>query len=639
MTSSSQAEWLETDGQGGFASGTVSGIRTRRYHGLLITATTPPEGRILLVAGLEIFLEADGQRYGLSPQRYWEDVIAPPVPTPAEFHARPWPRWIWHLGAGLAVEHEIFIHRTSRRTCLSWRLLQPKPSARLVIRPFLAGRDYHSTHHENGAFQFAATTCGQTVSWHPYDSLPAIACVSNGTYSAEAAWYRNFQYTAEQARGLDFLEDLAAPGIFTLPLEDRAVMIFSTDEEPVSEDALTSFQSAAKEEHARRASFPSDLHLSADAYIVAGRRGTAILAGYPWFADWGRDTFIALRGLCIATGRLADACAILRNWAGQVSEGMLPNRFPDSGQAPEFNSVDASLWYIIAVHDFLLVAGKRKFPLPPGTADLLWSAVEAILLGYTRGTRHRIQMDPADGLLSAGEPGQQLTWMDARVGDRVMTPRIGKPVEIQALWINALWIARTKFPQFQASFEKALKSFLPRFWNEPEGCLFDVIDCDQEPGRSDGSVRPNQVFAVGGLPLPLVQGDKALRIAKKLETQLLTPLGLRTLEPGAPGYVPHYRGGVAERDGAYHEGTAWPFLMGAFTEAWLRVRGDSPADRKEATRRFLAPLTDAMSAYGIGHLAEIADAEAPFTPVGCPFQAWSLGEYLRLKLHILQLPA
>jgi len=637
MPADLQAEWLETDGQGGFASGTVSGIRSRRYHGLVVTATQPPDGRLLMVAGLEVILCVDGRQIGLSPQRYWPDIIAPPVPVLAEFRASPWPYWKWRISKTLEVEHQLFIERASRRTYLSWQLAKGTPDACLIIRPFLAGRDYHSTHHENGAFNFGSASSGQTVTWRPYDGVPAIQCTSNGTYAVEPVWYRNFQYSEEQARGLDFLEDLAAPGHFTFSLRSgSAVMVLGADSEQCPGDAATAYEKAAGEESARRQKFADISHRSADAYIVKGHRGTTILAGYPWFGDWGRDTFLAMRGLCLCTGRLADAQSILTNWAGQVSEGMLPNRFPDNGHSPEFNSVDASLWFVVAVHDFFQAA--TNWELSDETREQLWVAIEKILDGYSHGTRHGIRMDPEDGLLRAGEAGLQLTWMDARVGDRVITPRIGKPVEIQALWINALWIAQKHYPKIQSLFERAAASFLPRFWNAASGGLFDVIDCDHEPGRNDPSLRPNQIFALGGLPRPLLGGREARSMVDLVETKLLTPLGLRTLSPQDGAYVPRYQGGVAQRDGAYHQGTVWPFLMTAFVEAWLRVHGDNAETRAVAGWRFFDPLVTAMHSYGLDHLAEIADADPPFTRRGCPFQAWSLGEFLRLKHQILHSP-
>ena len=352
------------------------------------------------------------------------------------------------------------------------------------------------------------------------------------------------------------------------------------------------------------------------------------MAGYPWFTDWGRDTFIALRGLCLATGRLDDAREILLEWAGAVSEGMLPNRFPDRGEEPEYNSVDASLWYVVAVHDYLAAAsGRRRVSGADRTA--LTRAVEAILEGYSRGTRYGIRAD-TDGLLAAGVPGVQLTWMDAKVGDRVVTPRIGKPVEVQALWINALKIGARLSPRPGGMAEKAAASFAARFWNAKGGSLYDVVDCDHVPGTADPRFRPNQIFAVGGLPFALLEGERARRVVDAVEARLWTPLGLRSLAPDDPAYAGRYVGGVAERDGAYHQGTVWPWLVGPFVEAWVRVRGGTAAAKQEARERFLDPLLARMDAAGLGHISEIADGDPPHTPRGCPFQAWSVGEALRL---------
>ncbi|HMJ05168.1 MAG TPA: amylo-alpha-1,6-glucosidase, partial [Chthoniobacterales bacterium] len=347
----------------------------------------------------------------------------------------------------------------------------------------------------------------------------------------------------------------------------------------------------------------------------------------PWFSDWGRDTFIALRGLCLATERLEDACNILVEWADLVSEGMLPNRFPDHGHEPEFNSVDASLWYVIAVGDYLRAVERR--PGLTSTIEKLRRTVEAVLTGYHGGTRFGIRGED-DGLLRAGEPGSQLTWMDARVDGREVTPRIGKPVEIQALWLNALAIGTQFSGHWQPILEKGRQSFIERFWNAEGGFLYDVVDCDHQPGTFDRSFRPNQIFAVGGLPFVLLPEAKARQVVDAVEARLWTPLGLRSLAPGEPGYVGHYGGSVAQRDGCYHQGTVWPWLIGAFVEAWVRVRGHSPEAKAEAGQRFVLPLIEHLKHAGLGHISEIADAEPPHTPAGCPFQAWSLGELLRL---------
>jgi predicted glycogen debranching enzyme len=385
------------------------------------------------------------------------------------------------------------------------------------------------------------------------------------------------------------------------------------------------------QERSRRSQFSTPQRLAADAYIVKRGAGRTIIAGYPWFGDWGRDAFIALRGLCLTGNRLDDAHDILVQWSSAVSEGMLPNRFPDHGETPEYNSVDASLWYIIAVHDYLKSCDSQSSTHSLSDADRqkLENAINSILTGYACGTRFGIKMD-TDGLLSCGQPGVQLTWMDAKIGDWVVTPRIGKPVEVQALWLNALWIGSRLSSKWKELFDQGKLSFEDRFWNNTGGGLFDVIDCDHKPGVNDPSLRPNQIFAVGGLPLQLIDGQRAKQVVETVEANLLTPIGLRSLGPTEPPYVPHYEGGVLQRDSSYHQGTVWPWLIGAFVEAWLRVRQNTPEAKAEASARFLSPLREHLREAGLNHISEIADGEPPHTPRGCPFQAWSVGEYLRL---------
>jgi predicted glycogen debranching enzyme len=653
----SSAEWIEADGLGGFASGTVSGIRSRRYHGLLLTATTPPAGRVVLVNGFDAWVETPSGTFSLSSQRYAPEVIHPDGVSRIEsFEYEPWPTWRFRLTNELAIEQEMFVRPGQSAIFIAWRIApvvagigdpgrsdvakkpgSPIPATKLFVRPFFSGRDFHSTHHENGAFRFDFEQEGERRVWRPYDGLPAVVTFSNGAYNHQPTWYRNFLYSEEQARGLDAIEDCAAPGIFEFDLTPKpALLMLAAQGHFLNhiESIETRYLHVRTMERHRRRSFASPRERAADAYLVRRGNGKTIIAGYPWFGDWGRDTFIAIRGLCIATGRLEDARDILAQWAGVVSEGMLPNRFPDQGDAPEFNSVDASLWYIIAVGDYLRAVEKNpKLTLDCHT-EKLRAAVEAILTGYHEGTRFRIHAD-SDGLLAAGESGYQLTWMDARVDGREITPRIGKPVEIQALWLNALAIGAQFSPSWQPVLEKGRAAFAVRFWNGDGGYLYDVVDCDHQPGATDRSFRPNQIFAVGGLPLVLLSPERARQMVDAVEARLLTPLGLRSLAPNEPGYVEHYGGGVAQRDGSYHQGTVWPWLIGAFVEAWLRVRGDSAEAKAEACERFLPPLFEHLQHTGLGHISEIADGDPPHIPAGCPFQAWSLGELLRLERGVL----
>jgi predicted glycogen debranching enzyme len=643
----SSTEWLEADGLGGFAFGRVDGVRTRRYHAVLAVATTPPTGRIVLVNGLDAWVETPDGKFALTSQRYAPDVTHPDgAARLVSFTRDPWPTWTYTLPNGLEVIHELVSVRGAPLVALSWRLNRPE-EARLIVQPYLSGRDVHATHHENSVFRFDARVAGRRVTWQPYADLPPIIALANGEYFADPSWYRQFQYDEERSRGLDFIEDLAAPGRFTFSLGQRAVLAFGAGSGAGTDISLPLLNTSPERcwdsiettEHQRRAGFPSSLHRAADDYIVARGGGKTIIAGYPWFSDWGRDTFIAIRGLCIASAsgehdRFSAAREILLEWAEHVSEGMLPNFFPEGGKAAEYNSVDASLWYVVAVHEFLQLRDADR-PLVAADRRRLHAAVDAIVTGYARGTRFGIRAD-GTGLLAAGEQGVQLTWMDAKVGDWVVTPRIGKPVEVQALWINALRIAGRRSARWAALASHAQATFVERFWNEERGFLYDVVDSDHKVGLHDASLRPNQIFAIGGLPFPLIEGELARRVIDVVERQLWTPAGLRSLGPNEPGYIGRYRGDMRQRDGAYHQGTVWPWLTGAFVEAWLRVHGDTPENRRVASTRFLAPLLRHFETSAPGHVAEIADGDAPHTPAGCPFQAWSVGEALRLAESVLR---
>jgi predicted glycogen debranching enzyme len=633
------AEWLEADGLGGFASGTALGIRTRRYHALLLTATTPPAGRMVLANGFDAWVETSGGAFAISSQRYDPDVIHPDGASRIEsFEYEPLPRWRYKVDNDIVIEQELFVPKGESAVFISWSLVSANDrDLKLKVRPFLSGRDFHSTHHENGSFKFLAERDHERLTFRSYEGVPAIIAFSNGDYAHDPTWYRNFLYSQEQARGLDAVEDLASPGVFEFSLSRKpAVLMLAAEGHAITDiESIEARHAQVRTiEQARRQYFSIPLERAADAYLVKRNKGKTLIAGYPWFGDWGRDTFIALRGLCIATGYLEEARDILLQWAATVSQGMLPNRFPDQGEQPEFNSVDASLWYVIAVNDYLLATKKRPTLTDDCHTKKLIAAVEAILAGYNEGTRFGIGAD-RDGLLSAGEHGQQLTWMDARVDGREITPRIGKPVEIQALWLNSLAIGAQFSARWETLFEKGRAAFEVRFWNEHAGYLADVIDCNHQPGVIDLTFRPNQIFAVGGLPLTLLSKEKARRVVDAVEMLLLTPVGLRSLAPGEPGYAAHYQGDSRARDSVYHQGTVWPWLIGPFVEAWVRVHGWNVAARSKARAKFLPPLYEHLTHAGLGHISEICDAEPPHTPRGCPFQAWSLGELLRLERSVL----
>ncbi len=632
------AEWLEADGLGGFASGTVSGIRTRRYHALLLAAARPPAERFVLVNGLEVRAETPAGSFPLSSQAYAPGVIDPDGRGRiAAFTHEPWPRWEFRLEDGTVIEQEILVPRGAPLALISWRLAEGRGKVLLTARPLISGRDFHALHQENPSFRFDAEKGDDgAIRWRPYEGVPGIAARGNGSYEHRPGWYRNFLYSEEQARGHDCVEDLASPGTFCYDLsEGEATLILAAEGTEAAEAAEAAARGFSPEkirsaERRRRAAFPTPLHRAADAYRVRKDAGQTILAGYPWLGESGRDTFVALRGLCLATGQPEEAGEILARWASTVSQGMLPSRFPDRGGEPEYDSVDTSLWYLIAVHDYLQAMARAKKKVYPREFAPLPAAAQAILEGYAAGTRHGIRLD-SDGLLATGAPGIPLTWMDARVGGAPVTPRIGKPVEVEALWLNALWIAAGWSTRWKDLLKQGLISFQEKFWNSEGGYLYDVVDADHVPGKNDATFRPNQIFAVGGLPWNLIAGERARRVVQAVEERLLTPAGLRSLAPGEPGYAPRCEGGAAERDAACHQGTVWPWLLGPFVEAWLRVREGTGKAKIEARSRFLKPLRAQTESAGLGHLFEIADAEAPHAPRGCPFQAWSVGEALRIS--------
>ena len=642
------AEWLEADGLGGFASGTVGLLRTRRYHALLLAANTPPTGRFVLINGIEAFAATMAGNFPLSAQMYAPGVVHPDGRRHIRsFSVEPWPRWLFTLPDGTEIEQAVAAAHGRPIVTLTWRLVQPRKGVSLTVRPLFSGRDYHALHRENPAFRFEEERAGETLVWHPYHGVPAIAARANGEYAREPIWYRNFLYAEERRRGLDHVEDLASPGRFTFDLSRGEACLVLAAGEPGPSDgsaagspalpaggASAVVRALRTRERRRRERFPTRLQRAADAYLARRGDGLTIVAGYPWFTDWGRDTFIALRGLCLATGRLDAARGILLEWAGMVSHGMLPNRFPDRGEEPEFNSVDAGLWYVVAAHDYLAAmrAASRRVGKPDEA--ILGRTVESILTGYAEGTRFGIRA-AGDGLLLAGEPGTQLTWMDSKIGARAVTSRVGKPVEVEALWINALLIGGARSERWREMHHKALASFRERFPVPGRGYLHDVVDSDHQSGNDDATFRANQILAVGGLPFPLLEGAPALSVVDAVETRLLTPLGLRSLDPADPAYRPRYEGSPAERDGAYHQGTVWPWLLGPFVEAWVRVRGATVEAKREARRRFIEPLAHHLEEAGLEHISEVADGDPPHRPGGCPFQAWSVGEILRLSLVVL----
>jgi predicted glycogen debranching enzyme len=645
LETASRHEWLETNGIGGFASSTLTGLNTRRYHGLLVAATQPPVGRHVLLSKLEETLTIGGQRFELSANAYPGVVHPQGFRYLTQFRLDPFPIFTYSIG-DVRLEKSLFLVQGENTVVVRYSVSGVSKGAdvKLELRPLIAFRDYHSLTHENGAINGDIRMTPESAAVTPYLGLPTLY-IAHDAASVEktGSWYRNFQYAAEQERGLDFAEDLFNPMVLRFDLDSgqHANVIASTEKQTVGQAADYRAAEIARRSAVRATAPSSDIFVetltaAADQFIVARGPEESVIAGYHWFADWGRDTMISLPGLTLQTGRPEIARAILRTFARTVDKGMLPNRFPDAGETPEYNTVDATLWFFEAIRAYLAATSDLEF-----VRTKLYGVLVDIVAWHVRGTRYNIKVD-ASGLLNAGEPGVQLTWMDAKVGDWVVTPRIGKPVEIQALWYNALCIMEdlaervgdeTGRRRYSTMATLTKWSFNRRFWNEDAGCLYDVVN----GGPPDPSIRPNQIFAVS-LPHPLVGEDRAAKIVEVVEKHLLTPYGLRTLSPSDPNYRGRYTGNQTSRDGAYHQGTVWPWLIGPFITAYLRVYGRSEASMRQV-RQWLEPLREHLFGPGVGQINEIFEGDATHRPVGCIAQAWSIAEILRVAVQELRVPA
>lgn len=639
LDSALRREWLETNGIGGFASGTINGCNTRRYHGLLVAATKPPVGRFVLLSKFEETLIVNGRAYELSTNRYPGVVHPQGFQFLTQFRLDPFPIFTFSVD-GVELEKKLFMVHGQNTTIIKYQLINAPGTAnvQLELRPLIAFRDYHNLTHENGAINGRVDTQRELIRVSPYVGLPSLYLANDaGEIESTGRWYRNFEYDAERERGLDFQEDLFHPCMLRFDFNRRptATLIASTERQNIH-----AAEQHEQEEIARRRQitertpvkndFITSLTTAADHYIVSRGDQKSVIAGYHWFSDWGRDTMIALPGLTLPTGRFEIARSILRTFAQHVDQGMLPNRFPDAGETPEYNTVDAALWFFEAVRAYHAYTGDLAF-----VKQELYPVLADIINWHVRGTRYRIKLDAA-GLLNSGEPGVQLTWMDAKVGDWVVTPRSGKPVEVQALWYNA--IRTMEDLAVHTGDEKGRKrysnmaaltkwSFNRLFWNEGGGYLHDVVN----GGPPDTSIRPNQIFAVS-LPHSMLSRERAKRVVAVVQEHLLTPYGLRSLAPSDPQYHGLYTGDGAGRDGAYHQGTVWPWLMGPFITAYMKVDSGSTAARMQA-EKWLSPLKNHLCDAGLGHISEIFDGDARHRPVGCIAQAWSVAEVLRAAVE------
>lgn len=628
-------EWLETNGLGGYASSTVLGTLTRRYHGLLIAAMNPPVERWVMVSKIDEVVWKHGQQFDLSTNNYGNSIHPKGYKHLVKFKRDIFPEFYYEIGDTL-LKKTIFCPQGENTTGIIYEVIRSSDTFSLELTPFMTPRDFHgmakATPFQNTDVNFR----DGVLHYKAYDQAPNVfLSAPKATYKHRPDWYYHFEYQVEMERGQEAHEDLFTPGKLYIDLsEGSSFGIILSTENPSGRDV---FQMRAVEELRRKNllhSIPTHralkrLALAGDQFIVnRGDKLKSIIAGYHWFSDWGRDTMIALPGLCLHTDRVEDAKKILKAFAERVDQGMIPNRFPDDGQQPEYNTVDASLWFFIAAYRYFQHTGDGDF-----ICEHLLPALSQVIFYYENGTRYNIKV-AEDGMVEAGSHGIQLTWMDAKAGDWVVTPREGKAVEINALWYNALKIfARFKnlcgaselAAVYNRKAERVRRAFVDLFWNEEKGCLYDVI----KEGSADSAVRPNQLFAIG-LPHPLLDKTTAASMMKVVREQLYTPMGLRSLSPLDPAYKAAYTGDRYQRDGAYHQGVVWSWLLGMYADALWYVDGDLATKEIEKVVENILPHVDEA---GVGTISEIFEGEAPFAPKGCIAQAWSVAELIRIWMH------
>ncbi|HEY9876148.1 MAG TPA: amylo-alpha-1,6-glucosidase [Candidatus Obscuribacterales bacterium] len=637
-------EWLVTNGIGSYASGTVGGLLTRCYHGLLVAALKPPLGRTLLLTKIDETADYDGQIYPLFTNRWANNIVDPNGHWHIEsFHLEGTiPVWRFAFGDAL-LEKRIWMQRGVNTTYVRYDLLRGTRSLTLSLKALVNYRDYHSRTQSNGwQMSIDPVKPGVCVKAFP-GAVPFYLLTDSGEVFPADEWNCGFDLAAERDRGLYDKDDNLCVANFKVTIEAEGFLTFvATTDKNASlnsaaaldlhrtyEQQLLECASVSLEN--QKSTWVNQLILAADQFIVNrplpdDPDGKTIIAGYHWFSDWGRDTMISLPGLTLSTNRKEIARSIIRTFSKYVSRGMLPNRFPDDGTPPaesEYNTVDATLWYFEAIRLYHATTGDDNL------LGELFPVLAEIVDWHRRGTRYNIHLDSSDGLIYAGEKGVQLTWMDAKVGDWVVTPRRGKPVEINALWYNALrtmsnfaYKLQKPHEDYDRMAEATLKGF-GRFWNDAVGYCFDVLDT---PEGNDASLRPNQIFAVS-LPESPLSLERQRSVVEICGRSLLTSYGLRSLAPDNPHYLGNYAGFEVYRDGAYHQGTVWGWLLGSYVLAHLRVFKD-PIE----ARKLLEPMKHHLLAAGVGTISEIFNGDAPIQPQGCIAQAWSVAEFLRAWL-------
>jgi predicted glycogen debranching enzyme len=651
-------EWLVTNGLGGYASGTVSTAPTRRYHGYLISALPSPLGRTMMLGNvLESFRLPDGEIVDLtSDERVGGALRLQSMAYLQEFRLESGlPVWRWKIG-DFILERQIFLPYLQNTVFVVWRMLEGPSTLRMRLRPTVDFRSHDAPVNTPLAAPYTLTHCNGRYELTSAEDLPPLRMRIVGDRSAftiESQCLREVLYRVEESRGYDFFGEVWSPGLFRADLAmDRPVALVASTE---SWDVMEALEpaDALHRELERRSHLISIAHpaahegagaefvLAADQFIIdpsitrtadaarahaAGHEPRSVIAGYHWFTDWGRDTMISLEGLTLCTGRSVEAGHILRTFADYIRDGLIPNLFPEGGHEGLYHTADATLWFFHAIQRYIEVSGDREI-----LATILPKMLE-IVRHHIAGTRFGIGVDPADGLLRQGAPGYQLTWMDAKVGDWVVTPRRGKAVEINALWYNALclteaWLRDEGLAQEAVELahhaSRCKTAFNQRFWYAAGGYLYDVVD--GEDGRDDPACRPNQLFSFS-LAHPVLHESRWASVLQVAEDRLVTPVGLRSLSPDHPDYKARYFGDLRSRDAAYHQGTVWGWLVGPFLDAWLKVHPGENAKARQLLEGFVPHLGEAC----VGSVSEVFDAEAPFTPRGCVAQAWSVAEALRV---------
>jgi len=631
-----EQEWLLTNGTGAYASGTVVGCNTRRYHGLLCATTLPPVGRVMLLNRVAEIVTVGGESFELSINHFGDALQPRGDHFLRHFSLGRCVTWAYEA-RGVRVTKEAMLLRNRNVVAIRYTVESSrKVPVEVALLPFVSLCDFHSLRRAPATVTTESSTKHVRLCDEQSEHAVSLS-IDHGQFQANPDWWYGHTYPLETERGLDHTEDLFTPGQFIVTCEGRTTFMLvaaigdvgdigNVDWDTERKAHETAEATAISDSHKRATHTPAVQRLmrAAGDFIVTrptpdGRHGTTIIAGYPWFADWGRDTMISLPGLLLCTGRHEQAKQVLAVFAQYVSEGMIPNRFDDYTNVPEYNTVDASLWFIHACYEYVnLTKDNDTF------TRTLKPACDAIIDGYQHGTRFGIRMDEADGLITQGDATTQLTWMDAKCGDIAFTPRQGKPVEINALWYHALRLTGRN-----ALAERVKESFVRTFWISPFRGLADVVT----NGRRDTTIRPNQIFAVSLPNTPLTR-DQQLAVVEVVRRELLTAVGLRTLSPTDPNFKPRYTGPQFDRDTAYHNGTIWPWLMGAFLDAYLRAKDHSLASISLA-KEWLLPLIEGMHHTAcIGQISEIYEATEPHRPVGCYAQAWSIAEVLRLAMKL-----